>query len=516
MYAILLAVLSGLMLSAGFPKPAMFYVAWAALVPLLYAIRAKSGKQAFGLGFICGFVYSLTCLYWIDYAIYHFGGFSFVPAGLIFALLCVVMGLYEALFALAAQKLESYPFLYVFGLPCVWVSLEWIRAFMISGFPWSNLGYTQTPLLPLIQVADITGVYGLSWLVVFGSTVIAGFMKNYCRRSGVAAMACLLCCLLAYGFWRSGRIEDLQHRQTALNVSVVQGNISQDQKWDRSELDKTVQIYGRLCEEAVKAKPAPDIIVWPESAMPFFFGLNRQLSAKVDNIVVGMGKPVLFGSLGATSRGGKVQLLNNAYLVNAKADLLGVYAKQHLVPFGEYVPWADIFHFAQNASVGPVSFVPGKNPGPLLLGGLPLGVLICYEDIFPDIARQTVARGAQILINITNDGWYGDTSGPYQELEISRWRAIECRVPLARAANTGISAIFDAAGRECGSLSLDKSGFLTCSVYPMSYLSFYVKYGDLFAWFCVFMTFCVIILRVRGEIESRKSAVPLKGCEKII
>ncbi len=508
MYAILLAVLSGLMLSAGFPKPAMFYVAWAAFVPLFYAIGGKSGKQAFALGFICGFVYSLTCLYWIDYAIYHFGGFSFVLSCLIFALLCVIMGLYEALFALAAQKLDSYPFLYVFGLPFVWVTLEWIRAFMISGFPWSNLGYTQTPLIALIQVADITGVYGLSWLVVFGSTVIAGFMKNYCRRSGVTVMAGLILCLLVYGFWRSAQVEGLQHRQTALNVSVVQGNISQDEKWDRSALDKTIQIYGRLSGEAAKAKLVPDIIVWPESAMPFFFGLNRKLTAKVDEIVVSTGKPFLLGSLGATSRGGKVHLLNNAYLLNGKADVLGVYGKQHLVPFGEYVPWADIFHFAQNASVGPVSFVPGKNPGPLLFKGLPLGVLICYEDIFPDIARQTVARGAEILINITNDGWYGDTSGPYQELEISRWRAIECRVPLARAANTGISAIFDAAGRECGSLGLDKRGFLTRPVYPMSYLSFYVKYGDLFAWFCVFMTFCVIILRMRSSIGRLKQPVP--------
>ena len=149
-----------------------------------------------------------------------------------------------------------------------------------------------------------------------------------------------------------------------------------------------------------------------------------------------------------------------------------------------------LFSFAQNAAVGPVDFVPGKNPGPVILKGLPLGVLICYEVIFPRIARETVRRGAEVLINITNDAWYGETSGPYQELEISRWRAIECRVPLARAANTGVSAIFDATGRECGSLALDRGGFLTCSVYPMSYLSFYVKYGDSFAWFCVLMS-CV-------------------------
>ena len=131
--------------------------------------------------------------------------------------------------------------------------------------------------------------------------------------------------------------------------------------------------------------------------------------------------------------------------------------------------------------------------GRCLFEGPPLGVLICYEAIFPQIARETVRRGAQVLMNITNDAWYGDTGGPYQHLEISRWRAIEFRVPLVRAANTGISAVFDATGRECGRLALNTGGFLTCSVHPMSYLSFYAKYGDLFAWLCVFAAFCALL-----------------------
>ncbi|MDR3557154.1 MAG: apolipoprotein N-acyltransferase [Syntrophobacteraceae bacterium] len=494
------------MLTAGFPKPAMFYLAWAAFVPLLYAIRGRSGKQAFALGYICGFVHSLTCLYWIDYAVYHFGGFSLATSGLILLLLCLAMGVYQALFALAAQKFDSSPLLYVFGLPFVWVSLEWIRAFMISGFPWSNLGYTQTPLLHLIQVADITGVYGLSWLVVLGSTVISGCLLNFYRRSGPAVLAGLIVCLLVYGVWRTERIEGLQHLQAGVNVTVVQGDIAQGEKWDSAIVDKTIATYAGLSEKALRKKPVPDLIVWPESAMPFYYGLNRELSAKVDEAVRSTGKPLLFGSLGAVQSGGKVQLLNNGYLLDGKAQFLGAYAKQHLVPFGEYVPWVDLFRFAQNASVGPVGFIPGTNPGPLVLKGLPLGVLICYEDIFPNIARDTVQRGAELLVNITNDAWYGDTAGPYQELEISRWRAIECRVPLARAANTGISAFFDATGRECGNVPLNSRGFLTCAVYPMSYLSFYVKYGDLFAWFCVFMTICAIIWRLRRSI--RPSAGP--------
>ena len=501
MYAILLSVLSGLLLSAGFPKPSMFYLAWVAFVPLLHAIRGRTGKRAFALGYICGIAHSLTSLYWIDYAIYHFGGFSFALSCLILLLLCAIMAVYPALFALAAQKFDSFPALYVFGPPFTWVALEWIRAHAITGFPWANLGYTQTPLTHLIQIADITGVYGLSWLVVFCSTVLSGVIRNYCRRSGAAVLAGLIVCVLIYGFWRCGQIERLQHPEAAVNVAVVQGNIAQDQKWDPATVDKTIETYGRLSREAAQAKPTPDIFVWPESAMPFFYGLNDKPSLEVDEVVRGIGMPLLFGSLGAAPSGGKVHLLNSAYLLDGKAFLLGSYAKQHLVPFGEYVPFVSLFSFAQSASVGPVDFVSGTNPGPLIFKGLPLGVLICYEDIFPDIARETVQRGAEVLINITNDAWYGDTSGPYQELEISRWRAIETRVPLARAANTGISAIFDATGREIGRLRLNRSGFLTGIVYPMSYLSFYAKYGDLFAWFCVFMTLCSIIFRLLRSIQ---------------
>ena len=175
----------------------------------------------------------------------------------------------------------------------------------------------------------------------------------------------------------------------------------------------------------------------------------------------------------------------------------GLTAKQHLVPFGEYVPYSNILFFIpRHIAAGAMDFAPGRDPGPLIFGETRLGVLICYEVIFPQISRETVRRGAQVLMNLTNDAWYGDTGGPYQHLEIARWRAIEFRIPLVRAANTGISAIFDATGQECGRLALNTAGFLTCSVRPMSYLSFYAKYGDLFAWLCVFATFCAFVYEI--------------------
>lgn len=499
MSALLLSMLSGLLLSAGFPKPAMFYVSWAAFVPLLYAVRGKTGKQAFALGYICGLVHSLTCLFWVHHAIYHYGGFSLPVSLLILLLLCSIMAVYPALFAFLAQKFDHLPLLYVFGLPFAWVTLEWARAYAISGFPWANLGYTQTPLNPLIQVADITGVYGLSWLVVLGNTVIFGFFRSFCRRSGPAVLTVCVVCALLYGFWRSEEIRTLQNRTVAMNVGVIQANVAQNEKWDPELETETINRYADLSIECAKGVPAPDMLVWPESAMPFFYGPDEDLSPRVDSVVRQTGKPLLFGSIGVTLVNGKPRLLNRAYLLNKGAALAGSYAKQHLVPFGEYVPWSNVLFFVHHIAAGFVDFVPGTDPGPLLFEGPPLGVLVCYEAIFPQIARETVSRGAQVLINITNDAWYGDTGGPYQHLEISRWRAIEFRVPLVRAANTGISAVFDAAGQECARLALNTRGFLTCGIHPMSYLSFYAKYGDVFAWFSVFVTFCAIMFIIVRE-----------------
>jgi apolipoprotein N-acyltransferase len=241
--------------------------------------------------------------------------------------------------------------------------------------------------------------------------------------------------------------------------------------------------------------------------MPFFYGVDEDLSRWVDRIVKKTGKPLLFGSIGVTRVEGRPRLLNRAYLLDENAGLMGGYAKQHLVPFGEYVPYSDLLFFVHHgASAGSMDFVPGTDPGPIYFRGLPIGVLVCYEAIFPQISRETVRRGARILMNITNDAWYGDTGGPYQHLEIARWRAIEFRVPFVRAANTGISAVFDATGRQCGSLPLNTDGFLTCTVHPMRYLTFYAKYGDIFAWFCVIASLCAIAFEmVRVRVPRRTS-----------
>lgn len=490
----MLAILSGLLLTAGFPQPGMYYISWVALLPLLLALRQKAARRAFFLGFLCGLVHFFTVLFWIRHAIYHYGGLPDILAILILFLLCLILAPYPAVFALIAWKWEKSPLLWVFGLPFVWTALEWLRTFTpFSGFPWASIGYSQTPVNMLIQAADITGVYGISWLIVLANTVITGFFLNYYRKIGIPVLVCCIVAVLLYGSARIPEIRSLQESAAPFSVSVIQGNIQQGEKWDPAIIGETLKQYAQYSLEAIEADPKTEILFWPESAMPFFYGVDEKLTSELNSIIKATGKPVLFGSDGVTRVEGKPGLLNRAYLVDGNGVIKGAYDKQHLVPFGEYVPLSQILFFVRHLVTGEVEFVPGGNPGPLFLDEHPMGILICYEVIFPGISRETVRRGAEMLMNMTNDAWYGDTGGPYQHLEMSKWRAIEFRVPLVRSANTGISAVIDATGNELGRLPLNSGGFLTRTIHPIRSSSFYMRHGDAFAWFSVLASFCGLL-----------------------
>jgi apolipoprotein N-acyltransferase len=485
----LLSGLSGVLLTLGFPKVGLYGFSWVALVPLLLAVRDRTLREAFGLGWLCGLVHYLSALYWIYYAVHQYGGVPPAPAMLVLLLLCAYVAVYLGAFALVARLWQAHALLWVLGLPAVWVALELVRAHLITGFPWANLGYTQTPWQNLIQVADLSGVYGVSWLVVLSSTALTALLRR--SKGGMTGLGVFVVCLLGtllYGSWRLGTVEDRQNAATPWTVGVVQGNIDQSQKWDPAFQQGTLKRYEKLSAQASSHNPTPELLVWPETAAPFFYRLEEKLSVQLNEIVKETGTPVLFGSPGVTFVEGEPRFQNRAYLVNGAAVLEGFYAKQHLVPFGEYVPLQKLLFFVSRLVQAAGDFVPGNDPSPLILGRQPFGVLICYEDIFPELARAAVERGATALVNLTNDAWYGASSAPYQHLEMAGWRAVEFRVPLIRAANTGISAIFDATGRCCGTIPLNQEGFLVCAVHPFRTLTFYAKWGDLFAWLCALIT----------------------------
>ncbi len=481
---VLLSGLSGLMLTASLPKIQWHWMAWVALLPLFVALRGTSARESFRLGYICGLSHFLSALYWIHYVIQHYGGLpTLLAVGALF-LVAAYLAVYPALFAWAARRLEETPALWTLALPSVWVALELVRAYALSGFPWANLGYSQTPVLPLVQTADVAGVYGVSWLVVFGNTVLWSVMTR--KRGAFAALlfgGCFALCF-AYGQQRLKTIAELQEKASPWRVAVVQGNIDQSQKWDPAFQQETLRRYRDLSLQAVGQDSPPDLLVWPETATPFFYGVDEKLSRQVNEILAEVGRPVIFGSPAITRVDGVPKLQNRAYLVTPDGTIAGAYAKQHLVPFGEYVPFQKLLFFIHRLVEAAGDFVPGTSSAPIGLGKKPLGVLICYEAVFPELARETALAGAEVLVNITNDAWYGRTSAPYQHMEMAGWRAVECRVPLVRAANTGISTVFDAAGRMCGALPLFETGQLTCTVRPFRLVTTYMRYGDWFAGSC--------------------------------
>lgn len=489
----LLSVLSGLLLTLGFPSTDLYYLSWGALLPLFLAIRNKDGRQSLSLGYLCGLAHFLTVLHWIRYVIYHYGGLPLPAAVGVLVLLCGYLAVYPAVFAYVAHRWQDRPFLWLLGLPCVWVTLEWIRAHAVTGFPWTNLGYSQSPLNVLVQTADLTGVYGLSWLVVLGNTTLSvvlemGRFRRAIVVTGVCVLAASLGAAIVYGTQRIAEVDRLQGEARPWTVGVVQGNVDQSLKWEPSYQKATMEKYRGLSLKAAAHQPKPELIVWPETAAPFFYGIEEEQTRDLNAIFQEVGIPVLFGSPGIRVADGQSRLQNRAYLTSSDAGLIGFYAKQHLVPFGEYVPLQQVLFFVHRLVQAAGDFVPGNNPAPMVLNGRRFGVLICYEDIFPALARAAIRLEATALVNITNDAWFGTTSAPYQHLEMGRWRAVEFRVPMIRSANTGISALFDAAGRPCGLLPLNQEGFLVCTLRPFSLPTFYATWGDLFAWGCVVAT----------------------------
>jgi len=509
--AVLLSVLSGLLLTAGFPKFDWHFCSWVALIPLLAALQGKTARQSALLGFIGGLVHYLTALYWIRHVIYYYGGIPLPLAVAILLLLCCYLALYPTAFALSAHRLERHPKLWVFGLPLIWVTLEWLRAHLLTGFPWANFGYTQTAFRQLVQVADITGVYGVSWLLVLMNTGLAAFFGRNRVKLGLAVAVGCVVLAVGYGHFRLQTIEGLQQQTAPWTVAVVQGNIDQAQKWDPLYQQETLGRYRRLSLQATKHDPRPSLIVWPETAAPFFYGLDAGLTLQLNQIIEEIGVPVLFGSPSARRIEGKTRLLNSAYVVDADGLVVGDYAKQHLVPFGEYVPYQRVLFFVHKLVEAAGNFAAGDNPSPMTVDGHKVAVLICYEAIFPDLARLAVEHGATCIANITNDAWFGTTSAPYQHKQMAGWRAMEFRVPLIRAANTGVSSIFDATGKSLGFIPLNQEGYLVANVRPLRVKTFYALWGDVFAWSCVAAALAVFCglewlqRRKRGTIHLHRS-----------
>ena len=507
----LLAVLSGALLTVSFPKPALWWAGWFALVPLFAAVKELPAGQAFRLAYAAGLVHFLSMLYWLIFTMRTYGGLPLYLAVPVLFLLAAYMALYIGVFgALVARWTRSSLGLLAVA-PLFWVCLEYARGYLLTGFPWSFLGYSQVDRLNIVQISDIFGVYGVSFLLVATNAALFGALEFATKknapqaRSGAAGGLAVVLLLVAgawsYGKWRVSHFERILAEAPAKKVTVVQGNIDQAIKWDPENQVATTRKYVELSNSAKGKKP--DLVVWPETAVPFYFLYDSDLTKMVLDGIAAMGTDFLIGSPSFKKGNDSVEFYNSAYLVDPEPRLDGKYDKVHLVPFGEYVPLKRWLPFIGKMVAQVGDFKPGKKGDVLSWDNERIGMQICYEIIFPDLSRAMAKNGADILVNITNDAWFAKTSAPYQHFDMAVFRAVENRKSLVRAANTGISGFVDPTGKVPVESGLFEEAVLTRDVPVMKETSLYTRFGDLFAQACAAASLALVLAAVCGRYGKR-------------
>ncbi len=459
-------------------------LAWIAFIPLFFATENLPPRQRFLLGWLTGLVYFSGTIWWVTISMRQYGGLPVVLAFLLMLLLVAYLACYVGGFALCVGS----DFLYRpagFLLPALfWTTFEYLRAHLLTGFPWSALGYSQYRFLPAIQIADFSSVYGVGFVIVLFNTALARLIKTAVstRRPDPAAIrVALVTVALTFGYGQF-RLQQPMGGASPLKVGVVQGNIAQDRKWDDDFKDETLDIYKRLSQSTRPA--SPQLLVWPESATPLFFQVDPHYQAELLDLTQEGQFDLLFGSP-AFDPVDSSRLYNSAYFLSPTAGILARYDKMHLVPFGEYVPLSSLLFFVDKITMGIGDFAPGDSPSVVEVAGEKIGTAICFEVIFPELVRKAVDQGATIMTTITNDAWFGDSPAASQHFSMVVFRAVENRVPFARAANTGISGFIDAHGRILEQTPLFVEAAITRTLSPGIRKSFYTTYGDLFPIACL-------------------------------
>jgi len=497
------ALLSGILLVFSFPTFNLYPLAWFALVPFIVSLYGKEPSNAFRQGLVLGVVYFFGTTYWIYHSISHYGGVPLILSLVTVLILSLYLGLYPSLFALLFSLKIRYSKLPAFLLaPVLWVSLEYARAYALTGFPWSSIGYSQYQFLYGIQSADLTGIYGTSFLVVSCNGAIADIFITRKRLRdiplfpvrmtiiGIATIALLFLSNVVYGYWRLHQ----DRPGDPLKVSIVQGNIDQSKKWEPAFQDEVINTYKNLTLQA--AASSPQIVIWPETAVPFFFGYDAFHTQDLLNFQRRLNTYVLFGTVAVKnppSEGSPPQLMNSAVLLNKDGIVTYTYYKIHLVPFGEYVPLKSIFFFLDKLVSGVGDFIPGKS---YVRAQPPFGTFatfICYEIIFPGLVRKFYSKGGDFIVTITNDAWFGRTSGPYQHFSMAVFRAIENRKPLIRAANTGVSGFIDSNGKILAETPLFTRDVMTREIKTDRSISVYSRFGDIFSYLCIVAALIMLI-----------------------
>ena len=518
MIRIFLAILSALLLTLSFPNFDLGFLAWIGLVPFFLAIRGKSLKTVLRLSYLVGVGFFFGVFFWIN----SVKGVTLLH----YSVLGLYLGLYFPLFGLFfhfASRKNSYPL--VITAPALWIAVEYLRSNAgFAALPMGLLGYTQHQNLSLIQMASFTGIYGVSFIIVLANAAIADLIvcwieKRECGeplqltpspvlRGTVVLAMILILWVVGYASLPSSV------SGKPLSMAVVQGNIPQEIKWKREYREQIISKYEALSEEASRFHPR--IIVWPEASTPGFILSDHTLLQRMVSIVRRINTYLLAGSA-EYPKFGKRQIRlksgNTALFFSPEGKILGQYLKIRLIPFGEYVPYEGAFPWPEFlVSKGTNSNLAGIEPILFEVDGTKFGTLICSEILYPELGRCMVKKGAGLLVNISNEAWFGKSAYPYQALSISVFRAVENRVNVVRSTNTGISAFVDPYGRITGRLTnggedLFVEGTLTRETLLSPPGTFYTCYGDVFIYGCIAFSMGLVIwpfLRNGKPSEDRK------------
>ena len=472
-------VASGVLGAWAYPRLGWWLLAWVFLAPAFALAMARRPRAALRDGWLAGTAFFVVLLSWLDHTFTHYSAIPWPLSWLPIAALAAYCGLYVGLVCLGLSWLA--PLLgggALAAAPILWVAGEWIRGWLMDGFPWGLVGYSQHSVLAVIQIADLSGVYGVSFVVVAANAALAALLALPWRRAvpGVAGALVLAGGAIGYG------VLALRSADAAASVpvAVIQPSVEQSVKWDPASREEILDRYERLTREAARSRPV--LVVWPETAAPIFLRGEPELLRRLTRLATDVGTPLLVGSVDREP-GPAGALLNSAFLLTGQG-ITGKYDKMHLVPFGEYVPLSGLIGFVRSWAEFISDFAPGEQATVFPLEAGRFGTVICYEVIFPELFRRVVAGGASFMTNITNDAWFGETSGPWQHLATLPLRAVEHRVGIARAANTGVSAFVEPSGRITAWLPIGARGVLERRVALRQGPTVYTRYGDWLPWGC--------------------------------
>jgi apolipoprotein N-acyltransferase len=452
-----------------FPPFGLFPIAWIAPLPLLWAEERYSFKDPFLLWWLWGSLFFLLSLSWLPGTMESYAPVASWQALLAYGALSFYLGIYWGLWGWWSHRLLSsgIPAFLAFPLPLAF--LEYLRGHLLSGFPWLLAAHSQAPFLSFIQGASIIGVYGLSFLLAWSWGGIWDVIKGK-RKRGAFSLLLPLTLIL----WGGIRIDNIPHG-LPLKVALVQPNVPPRIKWDpawgKTQMELLARMTGKSCKQG-------GLVVLPESAVPYYLFQDIKETGFFLKGLQSCKAYILVGTNHWVMKEKEAFLKNRAYLLSPQGQEEGHYDKIHLVPFGEYVPLARFLPFLYTLAGYQKGFLPGKSTKPLPFPPLPLGVDICYEAIFPGLVRSRVGAGAKLLVNITNDGWFGRSLAPHQHLTAALFRSVENGRWMVRCANSGISAIISPEGKIVASLPLFTQGILRERVEKVTLTTLYTLLGD--------------------------------------